>query len=215
VTFNFDIFIRDDETPSRPKRGAYERTAPMTATFTVGEEVRVTTQGHNARVEFGPYTPVAGSRSDVYLVTMTTGPEKGNAVSALSSAMRALPKFTRGDTVQVGLLRTPATVAAGPFQDRDRKVFYVLEHVNGTHETRPESNLEKVEAAQTRYYALAGTRWDLEAKYIDTDGDVWSFNGKRVDGVPLLDSPDAGYGYRDYSLTRVISSFGPLVKRTD
>jgi hypothetical protein len=213
VTFNYDIFLRDDETPSRPKRGAYERTAPMT-TFTAGEEVRVTTQGENARVEFGPYTPVAGSRSDTYLVTMTTGPEKGNALTALSSVLRSLPKFTRGDTVQVGLLRTPATVAAGPFQDRDRNVFYVLEHTNGTHESRPESNLAKVAQAPTRYYALAGMRWDLEAEYIDTDGDVWKFNGKRVDGVPLLDSPDAGYGYRDMSLTRVISSFGPLTKHT-
>jgi hypothetical protein len=189
----------------------------MSETFTAGEELTMTTTGQKVRVEFGPYTTTAMRQRDTYLVTILGGNSAGTSVQAAGSHLERGPKFTKGDRVLVGLLSTPATVAAGPFPDRDKLPFYVVKHASGSHETRMESNLTKAlpEVPTTRTYRLAGVTWDLGATYDDHDGDGWTFTGMHAsDGTPLMDSREAGSGYRDYTLTRVLNDFGPLRKRT-
>ncbi|MFE4721959.1 phiSA1p31-related protein [Streptomyces sp. NPDC056728] len=183
----------------------------MTETFTAGEEVNLTTQGRKVRVEFGPFT--TSMCQAAYVVKNLDGNQAGHSQSVPGSALERGPKFTVGDAVLVGTLRTPATVAAGPFRSSSNRTFYVLEYATATHETREESHLTKAQAAPRNVYRLAGVAYDLDARYVDNDGDVWSFNGLRRDGVPLMDSPDAGYGFRNYTLSSVISSFGPLKER--
>jgi hypothetical protein len=221
----FDIFTPDDSqtsitdrfgrtfthTPSRPKRGTYERTAPMSETFTAGEEVTLTTQGRKVRVEFGPFTTAMCQAA--YVVKFLDGSGEGHSQSVPGSALERGPKFTTGDAVKVLPLDTPGTIAAGPFQGANLVTYYVVAYPTGTHRWVSESTLTKAEPSNT--YSVRGVTYDLTATYNDNDGDAWTFTGMRgSDGVPLMDSPEAGYGYRNYSLSLVLSSFGPLRKRT-
>jgi hypothetical protein len=222
----FDIFTPDDSqtsitdrfgrtfthTPSRPKRGTYERTAPMSETFTAGEEVTLTPHGRKVRVEFGPFTtPMC--QTDMYLVTMLDGNHAGAGTQVRGSHLERGPKFTAGDAVKVPPLDTPGKIAAGPFLGTNDVNNYVVAYPTGTHRWVSESALTKDTASDT--YSVRGVTYDLAATYDDNDGDAWTFTGMRgSDGVPLMDSPEAGYGYRNYSLTLVLSSFGPLRKRT-
>lgn len=218
----FDIFTPDDSqtsitdrfgrtfthTPSRPKRGTYERTAPMSETFTAGEEVTLTTQGRKVRVEFGPFTTAMCQAA--YVVKFLDGNGEGHSQSVPGSALERGPKFTTGDAVKVLPLDTPGTIAAGPFQGANLVTYYVVAYPTGTHRWVSESALTKVASSST--YTLNGVTYDLTAIYNDRDGDRWTFNGRREGGVPLMDAPQAGYGYLDYPLTRVVNSFGPLTR---
>jgi hypothetical protein len=188
----------------------------MSETFTAGEEVTHTPSDNKVRVSFGPFQSTVGGAKDRYLVEHLTGVYTGRHAVVTGAYLERGPKFAKGDRVLVGLMGTPATVAAGPFQNYDEIPFYVLEHASGAHETRVESNLTKAGPATptARTYRLAGVSWDLEATYDDHDGDGWTFTGKYLNGVPTLDSREAGSGYRDYTLTRVLNDFGPLRKRT-
>ncbi|QDH92135.1 hypothetical protein PP629_gp30 [Streptomyces phage Dubu] len=183
--------------------------------FTAGEEVTLTTQDHPVRVLFGPYVALMGRDQDTYLVEFLNGPDKGSGVTARGSVLKRGPKFTVGEDVLVGALKTPATVVAGPFPMRDRSApFYVLAYADGDHGTRTENLLVKAQAPLPAHFWFKGRDYDLTATYVDSDGDAWHFNGRTGQGgLPLLDSPDAGAGYRDYSLANVVSSFGPLAKR--
>lgn len=208
----FDIF-QPDTTPSRPKRGVYERTAPMSETFTAGEEVTLTRTGERVRIAFGPFQSVSGGNGR-YLVEFLAGDAAGHHGTVADVALERGPKFTTGDAVLVGALETPATVAAGPFKSHsDVTPFYVVEYESGSHQTRQEPYLKKDAASNT--FHVGDVTYDLAATYNDNDGDGWTFTGMRgSDGTPLMDSPEAGSGYRNYSLTLVLSSFGPLRKRT-
>lgn len=211
ATQPLDIF-QPDTAPSRPKRGTYERTAPMTETFTAGEEVTLTPQDQKVRVEFGPFTTVV-CQADMYLVTMLDGNHAGAGTQVRGSHLKRGPKFTAGDAVKVLPLDTPGTIAAGPFLAPNDIVNYVVAYPTGTHRWVAESALTKDTASNT--FRMGDVTYDLAATYNDNDGDGWTFTGMRgPDGVPLMDSPEAGYGYRNYSLTLVLASFGPLRKRT-
>jgi hypothetical protein len=187
----------------------------MSETFTAGEEVTHAPSDNKVRVSFGPFQSTVGGAKDRYLVEYLAGDQAGRHGVVTGAYLERGPKFTKGDRVLVGLLRTPATVAAGPFPNRDKVLFYVLEHASGTHETRAEVELEKAAPAAPSTFRLAGVTWDLEATYDDSDGDGWKFTGMRAsDGTPLMDSREAGHGYQGYTLTRVLNDFGPLRKRT-
>jgi hypothetical protein len=152
-------------------------------------------------------------QADTYLVTVLDGNHAGTTTQVRGPQLKCGPKFTDGDPVKVGPLDTPGKIAAGPFLGTNDVNNYVVAYPTGTHRWVSESALTKETASNT--YSVRGVTYDLAATYNDNDGDGWTFTGMRgSDGVPLMDSPEAGYGYRNYSLTLVLSSFGPLRKRT-
>ncbi|WP_330478661.1 phiSA1p31-related protein [Streptomyces platensis] len=186
----------------------------MNETLKVGEEVTMTTQNVTVRVEFGPYKSV-GALRDAYVVQFLTGSDQGTMTNALASVLKRRPRFSVGDAVVTLPLDTPGCIAAGPFQGRNGKTHYVVKAtVSGNHVWLDEAAIRPAPVAPVREeYVLAGIRWDLDAVYVDSDGDAWEFNGLFRNGVPLMDSEEAGRDYQDRTLTSVINSYGPLTKR--
>lgn len=184
----------------------------MTETFTAGEEVTFTMEDARVKVEFGPFAGIYsdGAEATRYLVRFLTGRHAGRTGSAPAKYLIRGPKYAEGDAVQVGSLRTPATIAAGPFRTRAEVDFYVLKFASGHHETRSDTGLYPApEPAQT--FTLDGIQYDLTVNYEDREGDVWRFNGQSRNGQPLMVLIETGAVSR---LGSVVTEYGPIHKRS-
>lgn len=207
----FDIFAPDTASAA-PMWAPAREDRTVTETFTVGEEAILAVYNRRVRVEFGPYRRAFSSAPDTYLVKYLEGPHTDSCIHVSARRLLREPKFAVGDKVTVLPLDTPATVAGGPFVNADDKTRYVVKHETGSHLWVSEDTLTKVPEPQT--FTLNGVSWDLKATYVDRDGDAWVFSGEHNDaGVPLMDSPEAGLVYRNFSLPLVLTDYGPLTVR--
>lgn len=181
-------------------------------TFSVGTAVILPASGNKGAILFGPFTSSMEDATDTYLVER----ENGTSIQVSGVDLRLAPKYTAGDKVLTMPLDTPATVKAGPFTARRGATHYVVEFASGTHAWLDEVAV-KADTRSSRVFMLGGTAWDLEAEYVDNDGDVWRFTGRKDStGMPLMScgSYSSDPLYRNRSLTSVLASFAPLVKRS-
>ncbi|CAM5409537.1 putative protein OS=Streptomyces microflavus OX=1919 GN=Smic_80850 PE=4 SV=1 [Streptomyces microflavus] len=77
--------------------------------------------------------------------------------------------------------------------------------------SNPTSPAQPAPAAETFEYD--GVTYDLNAKYRDRDGDVWSFTGKLSgSGVPRV--THTGYADNYDTIAEIADNYGPLTKVT-
>ncbi|WP_223772966.1 phiSA1p31-related protein [Streptomyces sp. 135] len=183
-------------------------------TFSVGDEVTLKSEGRKVRVEFGPFTTQMGTQA--YVIKHLDGLHAGKSATVNGRSLERGPKFAVGDDVLVLPLDTPGKVEAGPFLGRSQATFYVVKYASGTHIWVDEVALKPVLAARLNTFSFRGTEYDLNATYVDRDGDTWTFNGRvSLTGVPRMDCERLACTgpYQDRTLTTVVGAYGPLTKQ--
>jgi hypothetical protein len=150
--------------------------------FTVGEEAEERAMGRKVTIVAGPFTGVAGI--DRYVVKLkAAGHHSWVAASALCKVTR-VPK---------------------PAPTRILETF--PEVVRRLQENMAAAS---VGASFTRGFLYNGRTYSLDGEYEDRQGDVWKFNGRQSpNGVPLMNC-DLYPSFRDFTLSDVVSSYGPL-----
>jgi hypothetical protein len=172
--------------------------------FQVGD--RVTALRYPGAVTYGPFSSTF-DRHTMYVVKQ----DDGNERSYQATDLTALPAFAVGDTVTTNAGAT-GTLLAGPYDSvHADEVFWVLERsADGKHLTPLERAMAKVAPANT--YTHDGVTYDLDAKYRDSEGDLWEFTGRRHgNGSPVICCAHSGYD----TVSDAVGDYGPLTKIND
>ncbi|MFD5198838.1 phiSA1p31-related protein [Streptomyces sp. NPDC058375] len=103
-------------------------------------------------------------------------------------------------------------------EDEAEELRTIVGHADGTRTTvRIYQALEKIEAPKPApaadTFEYDGVTYDLNAKYKDRDGDVWSFTGRLSDdGIPRVTY--TGYADNIDTIAEIADNYGPLTKVT-
>ncbi|MCM2391744.1 phiSA1p31-related protein [Streptomyces albipurpureus] len=178
-------------------------------TFKVGDRVRYEARKGAAKygvVTYGPYRSMHGNAT--YLVRLD-GDNRWEWVLS-GDTLKAVRSVAVGDSLT--LSGTRHTVEAGPFRGvDDTDDWFVLKRDSG-HEMRTASELEQAsDHRRARTYEHNGVTYDLTAKYLDSERDVWSFTGRTdPDGTPRVTMTDH-VDNRD-TVAEIANVWGPLIK---
>jgi heat shock protein HspQ len=171
--------------------------------FKVGDKVEHRSFGAG-EIVFGPYQ--RGGHAKNYLMKeAATGDHRLVEADAMSPAA----KFKIGDKVRSGVVEY--TVKGGPFFGPTHE-WYAITTAEGTDYQSNASWLTAVEpAAEANTHVHHGVTYDLDARYRDTDGDVWRF-ARQGDGKILGTYFNRDVSQYDEELSSVVHEYGPLTK---
>ncbi|WP_406161037.1 phiSA1p31-related protein [Streptomyces canus] len=171
----------------------------MTQTFKVGDKV-VNDMFGTGEIVYGPYDIPGGSG---YFFKGEDGLHR----TVTDVYLKPAAKFKVGDKVtEYGI---NYTIHAGPFFGDTE--WYAVEDARGRVLYASPGNFAIVEPANT--YTHDGVTYDLAAKYRDAGGDVWSFTGRRLHGVPTV-TMSGILGNTD-TVEDIADDYGPLTRVND
>lgn len=194
----------------------------MGQTFSEGDTVRTShPAAKTGTVAYGPYRATKDG-PDRYMVQT----DAGTAVSILAEDIAPYVTYEVGEEATERALARRVVIVAGPFKGVGGGDRYVVQLKNlGHHSWVSSTGLERVtpqpaprfmandfvvSVGTQNTYTLDLRTYDLRGEYADSQGDVWRFNGKRdKDNMPLMDCQLHPL-LRDYPLSKVIRSYGPL-----
>lgn len=195
----------------------------MGQTFSEGDTVRTRhLDAQTGTIAFGPFRALRGG-PERYMVQT----DDGTAVSVLAQDINPHVTFEAGEAAAARATGRKVTVTAGPFKGTGDTERYVVQfQSSGDHTWVPAGGLAKItpqpasrtvaenvflfSAEAQHTYTLGSRTYDLRGEYADSQGDTWKFNGRSApDGMPLMDCQLHPL-LRDYPLSKVIRSYGPL-----
>ncbi|WP_406324058.1 phiSA1p31-related protein [Streptomyces niveus] len=171
--------------------------------FNVDDKVTHRTFGAGV-IAFGPFDHYNGP--DHYLLRN----EDGKTSLVIGDALTKSGAFKVGDKIRTS--GEDFTVKAGPFSGKTW-TWYAVTSAEGIDYQSNEEYMRLVESAPTNdIFIHEGVTYECGVRYIDSDGDVWVFAAATRGREPA-----SAYGSytSGKSLSYVVSSYGPLVKRTD
>lgn len=183
--------------------------------FKVGDKVATDLfDATHGVVVYGPY-PMASITAPVVLVELSDGPRSGECVAvAVRDAKPYTPTYAPGTEVVRAGRHVPGdyTVDAGPFPGDLGPFYVVTSKYSGKSVSVSAASLRPAAEAPkpARTYTYDGVTYDLDAKYRDRLGDVYTFTGRYNDGLPTvtctdwLDNPDTLYD--------IARQYGPLTR---